>query len=587
MGFMAKIFRKESNPAAMGDAEKDSRSSSSDEPTPDMNDSSSDTSSEDVDDGVKQAQAIAAAWSKRSLFSAYAGIFLVFLMSSLIQQVSSNLTPYVTSAFSKHSLLATTSIMSSIIGAVAKLPIAKIINLWGRAEGYIVMVTLCTIGLIMMALCNGVETYAAAQVFYWIGYNGIVYVLDIFLADTSSLKNRGWLFAFTQSPFIVTTFAGPALAQAFHQSIGFRWAFGIFSIATPLTSLPVVAIFLRSRRKAEKMGYLRRQRSGRTAWESIKHYFVQFDVIGMIFIIAGFGLFLLPFSLATYQNAGWKSPAIISMLVIGFSCFIAFFVWERYGATASFAPFHLLRNPTVSGGCLLSATAFLSFYCWDYFFISYLQVVYDQSIRNAGYIANIFSIGGCIWALVIGGVVRYTGRFKWLAMCFIPLQMLGVGLMIYFRQPGSPIGFIIMNQVFIAISAGTIQICEQVAVMAAASHNDVAVVLAFLGLFSNLGGAIGQAISGAIWTHTVPGQLVKNLPESAKAEALKIYASLTTQLSYRMGSPERQAIIASYAHGQRIMLCVGLGVLCFAFVWVAMWKNIQLKNVKQVKGNVV
>lgn len=36
--------------------------------------------------------------------------------------------------------------MSSIIGAVAKLPIAKIIDIWGRAEGYILMVLLCTLG---------------------------------------------------------------------------------------------------------------------------------------------------------------------------------------------------------------------------------------------------------------------------------------------------------------------------------------------------------------------------------------------------------------------------------------------------------
>lgn len=54
--------------------------------------------------------------------------------------------PYVTSAFSEHSLVATTTVLSSIIGAVAKLPIAKIIDIWGRAEGYSLMVFLCTIG---------------------------------------------------------------------------------------------------------------------------------------------------------------------------------------------------------------------------------------------------------------------------------------------------------------------------------------------------------------------------------------------------------------------------------------------------------
>jgi hypothetical protein len=126
------------------------------------------------------------------------------------------------------------------------------------------------------------------QVFYWVGYNGIGYVLDIFIADTSSLKNRAWLFAFTTCPYIANTFAGPAAAQGFLRPLdasrGFlpplnkwRWAFGAFSIITPVVSTPVVVIFLRSRRKAEDLGYLSKEKSGRTLQQSILHYLIEFD----------------------------------------------------------------------------------------------------------------------------------------------------------------------------------------------------------------------------------------------------------------------------------------------------------------------
>ena len=36
--------------------------------------------------------------------------------------------------------------MSSIIGGVARLPVAKIIDIWGRAEGYMLMVLCLIIG---------------------------------------------------------------------------------------------------------------------------------------------------------------------------------------------------------------------------------------------------------------------------------------------------------------------------------------------------------------------------------------------------------------------------------------------------------
>lgn len=83
--------------------------------------------------------------------------------------MTGQLTPYVTSAFSFHSLTAATSIMSSIIGGLTKLPLAKLIDVWGRPQGFMLMTACLTLGLIMMAACNGVQTYAAAQVFYWVG----------------------------------------------------------------------------------------------------------------------------------------------------------------------------------------------------------------------------------------------------------------------------------------------------------------------------------------------------------------------------------------------------------------------------------
>lgn len=84
--------------------------------------------------------------------------------------MGSLLTPYVTSAFQEHSLTATTNVASSIIGGVSKLALAKILDVWGRPQGYLLTVCFMVLGLVLMAACNNVETYAAAQIFYWVGY---------------------------------------------------------------------------------------------------------------------------------------------------------------------------------------------------------------------------------------------------------------------------------------------------------------------------------------------------------------------------------------------------------------------------------
>lgn len=78
--------------------------------------------------------------------------------------------PYVTSAFRLHSLTAATGIMSSIIGGLSKIPLAKLLDMWGRPQGLLLSLFVWMVGYIMMASCQNVETYAAAQVFSSTGY---------------------------------------------------------------------------------------------------------------------------------------------------------------------------------------------------------------------------------------------------------------------------------------------------------------------------------------------------------------------------------------------------------------------------------
>ncbi len=84
--------------------------------------------------------------------------------NALQWQIMSNLMPYVVSEFSSHSLIPTIGIVASIMSGVLKLPIAKMIDSWGRPQGLAAMITLATAGLVLMALCGNVKTYAAAEV---------------------------------------------------------------------------------------------------------------------------------------------------------------------------------------------------------------------------------------------------------------------------------------------------------------------------------------------------------------------------------------------------------------------------------------
>ncbi|KAM0433478.1 hypothetical protein ACHAPT_004358 [Fusarium lateritium] len=529
--------------------------------------------------GIEKMQALTQAWTKPWLIAAYLLIWLVFFTDSLQQQISNSLLPYVVSSFGLHGLMSATGIVSNLVAGVSKLPLARIIDVIGRVQGLLIMLFCVIISLILMAVCNNVQTYAAAQVFFWTGMNGIGYVLNIFMADTTTLKNRMILFGFSSTPYISNTFAGPAAAEAFLKGSTWRWGYGAFTIIIPVILSPLIAIFTIQLRRAEEKGYYVKDKSNRTFWESVKYWVIELDLAGMIIIVAGFSLILLPFSLAGYQKDKWQTPSIIVMLVIGCLCVIAFPFYEKYIAPKSFIPFELFKNRTVLVACLLGGNI-----CYKLQFSSYLQVVYNLSVSKAGYITNIYNIVSCGWGVPVGILLRLTDRYKWLAMVMLPLQILMTGLMIKFRMPDTNVGYVIMCEVLGSIAGGTFVMVEQIAVMASVPHRDVAVGIALLNLVTSVGGAIGQAISGAIWTNLMPSKLSRYLPEELQANALIIYGDITQQLAFPWGSPERDAIVKAYGETQKVMLIASVVALAGPVAWILLMKNHRLSEKEQTKG---
>jgi hypothetical protein len=162
-----------------------------------------------------------------------------------------------------------------------------------------------------------------------------------------------------------------------------------------------------------------------------------------------------------------------------------------------------------------------------------------------------------------------------------------MGLMVYFREPSMSIGYLVMCQIFMSFAAGIIIITPQIAAMSATDHQHIAVVMAILSMFSSIGGAIGLTVAGAIWQSVFPVKLAEYLPVEELPNLISIYASLDVQLSYPVGSPARVAIQRAYADGQSMMLVAGTAVWVIGFGAVAMWRNTDVKHLKQVKGQVI
>ncbi|KAG9246932.1 major facilitator superfamily domain-containing protein [Calycina marina] len=541
---------------------------------------------EDAQRGVKQVEAVALTWSKPYLIAVFALMWSLYFVNAFQSSILSNLVPFATSEFEAHSLLTTIYIVSNSMTAAVYIPLAKMLDIWGRAEGFAIMVGFATLGMILMAAGNGITTFCVAQVFYSIGFGGLTYSVDVITADVSQLKNRALAYAFTSSPYMITAFAGANASEDFYYNYSWRWGFGCFSIILPVVALPLFIILKMHLKKAESRGLLVRESSGRTLPQNVWHYSREFDVLGVFLFAAGLTIFLLPFTLADSAPNGWNSGYIIAMIVVGFFTLVVFGLYETFLARVPFLSINLLANRTVIGVCLLDLCYQISYYCWASYFTSFLQVVNNLTLAEAGYVSNTFDVVSGILILIVGFVIRKTGYYKWLLYIAVPLYVFAQGLMIYFRRPNQNVGYIVMCQIFISIGGSIFIMVQQLAILAASDHQHVAAILALLYVVGTVGDAIGNAICGAIWTNTFPQALARYLPTDAMDNIDAIYGDLETQLSYPVGDPTRIAIQKAYAYAQERMLIAGTAVIALAFFWILLIRNINVKTAHQVKGTV-
>jgi hypothetical protein len=223
------------------------------------------------------------------------------------------------------------------------------------------------------------------------------------------------------------------------------------------------------------------------------------------------------------------------------------------------------------------------------YFYSYLLVVQGLSVPAAGHVTQTFSFTSTISSIATSLLIKYTKRYKIFIFVGALIYLMGIGLMIRYRQENSSIASIIGTQIAVGIGGGMLNVPAQLAVQASVpSHQNVGVATAVYLTCVEIGGAVGSAIAGAIWGHDIPRKLNAYLPAAARADAQKIYNSINVALEYQIGSPERLAINRAYQETMRTLLLISICVSVPVILLSLVVKNVVLDGSEErVKGRVI
>ncbi|KAK7203000.1 major facilitator superfamily domain-containing protein [Myxozyma melibiosi] len=548
--------------------------------------------------GVQKAEALAQTWTRRGLHCAYMGLFLLAFTTSLSGQVTALLTPFATSEFHVHSLLAMVQVVQGILFAVVKTPMAKIANAFGRPEAFTLALVLLCAGYLQMSLAGSVSAYASAQIFSASGTTGLLILQQIFVADTTDLLNRALFSVLPDTPFLVTVFIAPWLTDISIEKFTWRVGYSVWVLLVPLAASPLLITLFHNQRRARSIGLIPKFSWGGTSLFAIaKSISGALDLLGILLFTSACSMVLIPLTLSSTLATHWHDPRISGLLIGGTILFIIFIVWELYLAKRAELDPHsnttrprpllslrVLENRTVRSGCVTIFFYDLAYNIFQPYFFSYLMVTRPMNTDTAGRIVQIFSFAATVAGITVSLLIKRSHRYKrWLLMA-IPIYQIGILTMHFTRVPNSHTFFVVFSQVMTGAGGGLLSVPTQIGVQASCSHSDVALATAmFLTVFS-LGSAVGASISGAIWTSLLPSYLKYYLPEDMQSEVYDIYGDFEYARQHYpdLSSPERQSIVAAYKDVMAVLIWVAFFIVIPAFISALFMTEYDLEELSKL-----
>ncbi|KAF5987402.1 siderophore iron transporter 1 [Fusarium coicis] len=521
--------------------------------------------------GVQRIKAMSEVITLADRTFIFFGVFFIAYAYGLDGTVRYAYQPSALNSFQEHSLQSSVNTLRAVIAAAAQPTAGKIADVFGRVELICVSVFFYTIGTVIEAAAQNLDTYSAGAVIYQIGYTMILLLVEVIIGDITSVRSRLFFSYIPALPFIINTWVSGDVTEAVLGATTWRWGIGMWCIIYPVCSLPLIISLLVVGRRAKKAGHLVGYRSSfqQLGFNKLTlELFWLLDIVGVILLIAVFALLLVPLTIAGGFESKWSDPQVVAPLVIGFVCIPVFVVWELR-APHPLVPFQHMKDRSVWAPMGIACMLNFAWYMQGDYLYTVLQVSFNFSIKAATRVQSLYSFASVITGTILGLIVYKVRRFKVFIVSGTCLFLVAFGLLIRYR--GNPSSDnksgVIGAQILLGIAGGMFPYPAQASLQAYVTHERLAVMTGLYLALYQVGSAFGNAVSGAIWTQVLPVRLAQSF-SSFGNETLAVYAysqPLSAIIDFPVGSPERDAMIDAYKHVQRLLTITGI-CLCVPLI---------------------
>jgi EmrB/QacA subfamily drug resistance transporter len=429
------------------------------------------------------------ALTPRQIITAMSGLVVAMLLAQLDNMIVAPALPTIAGDLGGLNHLSWVVTGYILASAVATPIWGKLGDLFGHKYTFMISIVLFLIGSALCGLAQDMTQLVFFRAFQGLGAGGLLVGIMSVLGMLVPPRERGKYMGVMMAVMPVSMIGGPLVGGWITDHVSWRWNFYV-NLPLGVLALFVIWSTLHLTTEAKRTEKVVIDWSGiavLTTW-----------IVALVLAITWGG--------TTYP---WDSWRIIGLFVVAAVGFVAFVLIER-GAAEPVIPLHLFSSSNFRLTTVMGFVAGFGMFGTITFLPQYQQYVQGQSATNSGLLLMPLMLALMVTSLGGGQLISRTGRYKMLPIA--GMVLLGIGLYLFSTMKvDTSTGHSALFMIVMGLGLGCLMQTTNLIAQNSVELRDLGAGTGTFTFVRTLGGSIGVAILGTIYTH----QLTSSLSEQA------------------------------------------------------------------------
>lgn len=413
-------------------------------------------------------------------------------------------------------------------------------DLRGRKNVFLAAIAVFVTGSILSGAAQSMIELIAFRALQGLGAGGLAVGAFAIIADLVSPRERGRYQGMTASVMAVGTIGGPLLGGVITTDLGWRWA---FYINVPLGALAFIWCQVTLPRSTK--------RTARIDW------------LGTVLLGTAITALVLLTTWGGNQYA-WTSVQVLGLGVLTVAALSAFIVSQQRAAEPVL-PLRIFTHRNLPLACTIALVVGVAMFGCVVYLPQFQQSVQGANATGSGLLLLPMVIPIVFVSQIVGRVMSKTGKYKIFPILGAGFLIAGMGLLATMTTSTSRTTTSVY-MVMIGIGLGFAMQMTTTIAQNSVDMGDLGVASAAVTLFRTIGGSVGVALFGSLFTRALASGLHNGAAQPTAAQ-------LT-----RMSGAARDAYLHSVATGTHSIFTTGAFVGVAALIAALLIKEVPLRG---------